>query len=50
VQRAAVGLLILASQAHAHEGHGAPLVHLHWWEYALLGAAIAAALAWLARR
>jgi Flp pilus assembly pilin Flp len=50
MRRAAVMTLFMASQALAHEGHGAPAVHLHWWEYALLAAAVAAAIAWLARR
>jgi hypothetical protein len=36
--------------AWAHEGHGALLVHLHWWEYALLAAAIAAIAGYLARK
>lgn len=49
MQRLALVNLVLASQALAHEGHGAPAVHLHWWEYALLAAAVAAAIAWLAR-
>jgi len=50
MQRLVLVNLVLASQALAHEGHGAPAVHLHWWEYALLAAAVAAAIAWLARR
>lgn len=50
MQRAALGLLILATQAHGHEGHGAPAVHLHWWEYALLAALIAGVIAWWAKR
>jgi Flp pilus assembly pilin Flp len=50
MQRAALFALMLSSQALAHQGHGAAAVHLHWWEYALLAAAVAAALAWLARR
>ncbi len=50
MQRAALFTLMLSSQALAHQGHGAPAVHLHWWEYALLAAAVAAAIAWLARR
>lgn len=35
---------------HAHEGHGAATIHLHWWEYALVAAAVAALATWLSRR
>jgi hypothetical protein len=47
---AALVTLLLSSHALAHEGHGAPAIHLHWWEYALLAAGIAAVIAWLAKR
>ncbi len=45
----------LASEAWAHAGHGAPALHSHGWEYALLGAAVVAAFAaaavrWLIKR
>ncbi|MEQ1772247.1 MAG: hypothetical protein ABL891_00575 [Burkholderiales bacterium] len=39
-----------AASSWAHEGHGATSVHLHWWEYALLAAAIAAIAGYLARK
>jgi len=50
MHRAAVALLVLAGEALAHPDHGAPGTHLHWWEYGLLAAALAAFFAWLARR
>jgi hypothetical protein len=50
MQRAALLTLLASWQALAHEGHGAPAVHLHWWEYAVLSAALAVAIACLARR
>ena len=49
--RIALGTLLLAGEALAHPGHGAPPVHLHAWEYALLAIAIiAAALYWFRAR
>jgi hypothetical protein len=50
MQRAALVTVLASWQALAHEGHGAPAVHLHGWEYALLAAGIAAVIAWLAKR
>jgi hypothetical protein len=50
MQRAALVTLLVSTRALAHEGHGAPAVHLHWWEYALLAAGVAAVIAWLAKR
>jgi hypothetical protein len=49
--RIALSMFLLAGEALAHPRHGAPAQHLHGWEYALLVAAIAAAVAgWIARR
>ena len=33
--------VLLAGEALAHQGHGAPAVHFHGWEYALLAAIVA---------
>jgi hypothetical protein len=46
----AVVLLLAAGGVLAHPGHGAPEIHLHWWEYGLLAAAVAALITWVARR
>ena len=43
-------LLFFSQDAFSHGGHGAPMVHLHWWEYALIAAAVAGLAAWLSRR
>jgi len=37
--------LFLAGEALAHPGHGAPEIHSHAWEYALLAAALVAVVA-----
>ncbi len=50
MHRAAVVLFLACGGALAHEGHGAPLVHLHWWEYGLIVAAVAALAAWFSKR
>jgi hypothetical protein len=50
MRRTAVALFLAAGEALAHPGHGTPHVHLHWWEYALLAAAVGALVAWAARR
>lgn len=41
---------LLASEALAHPGHGASTLHNHGWEYALLAAAIIAAVGWIKAR
>jgi|EndMetStandDraft_2_1072991.scaffolds.fasta_scaffold1411106_1 hypothetical protein len=46
----ATGLLLASGLAWSHDGHGAALVHLHWWEYGLIAAAIAAVVGYLARK
>jgi hypothetical protein len=48
--RLAASIFLFANSALAHDGHGAPAVHLHWWEYALLAAAIAGATIYCANR
>ena len=50
MHRAAIGLLLISANAFPHDGHGAPLVHLHWWEYGLIVAAVAALAAWRSKR
>jgi hypothetical protein len=50
MHRIATGLLLFSGSVLAHEGHGAALVHLHWWEYALIAAAIAALAAYMIRK
>ncbi len=42
--------LIFAGEAIAHSGHGAPEMHMHGWEYALLAALAACVIALAARR
>jgi len=37
--------LFLVGEALAHPGHGAPDLHSHAWEYALLAAALVAVVA-----
>lgn len=39
----ALVLFASAANALAHPGHGMPAAHLHWWEYAIVGALIGAA-------
>ncbi len=49
--RIVTSVFLLAGDALAHPGHGAAAPHYHAWEYALLGIAVAAAVAcWIARR
>jgi len=49
--RIAVSIFVLTGDAWAHPGHGAPALHIHGWDYALLAAAIAiAAVAWFRAR
>lgn len=43
-------VFVFVGEALAHEGHGTTFAHLHWWEYALLAAAIGAAAAYFAKR
>jgi hypothetical protein len=48
MHRYAITTLLLAGNVLAHPGHGAPPVHHHGWEYLLLIAAMALAVAaWL---
>ena len=46
MHRAAFALIFFSGAALPHEGHGAPIVHLHWWEYGLIIAAVAAFAVW----
>jgi hypothetical protein len=39
--RAIAPLLLVASESFAHPGHGAPLVHMHEWDWAHWGLGIA---------
>jgi hypothetical protein len=51
--RLAAGIVLFstaATSAWAHEGHGATLVHLHWWEYGLLAAAIVGVAIYVAKK
>jgi hypothetical protein len=49
--RIALSIFLLAGEALAHTGHGVAAHHFHGWEYVLLAAAIAAAVAgWITRR
>ena len=52
MRKLAIAGLLFANAALAHEGHGAPIVHLHWWEYALFAAVVAgvATAAWWKKR
>ncbi len=51
MHRVAISAFLLAGETLAHTGHGAPAQHHHGWEYALLAAVVAAAVAgWIARR
>jgi Flp pilus assembly pilin Flp len=46
----ATSLLLASGSALAHDGHGATMVHLHWWEYGLIAAAVAAVVGYLVRK
>lgn len=46
----ATSLLLVSGSAWAHDGHGAAMVHLHWWEYGVIAAAIAAVVGYLVRK
>jgi hypothetical protein len=46
----ATGLLLVSESVWAHDGHGAAMVHLHWWEYGVIAAAIAAVVGYLVRK
>ena len=52
MRRAAAALMVLAGNAAAHPGHGAPEAHFHGWgaEHALLLLVILGALAFAARK
>ena len=50
MHRLAISFWLVSGSALAHEGHGASLVHLHWWEYGLLAAAIAAVVGYVIRK
>ena len=43
-------LLFAAAPAWAHQGHGAISIHLHWWEYGLLAALVAAVFVYSRRK
>jgi hypothetical protein len=43
--RLAAVLLVIAGEAIAHPGHGAPVVHWHAWDYLLPSLLLAAAAA-----
>jgi hypothetical protein len=46
----AVFLWLLCGPAFAHDGHGAPTIHLHWWEYGIVLAVVVGLATWLSRR
>jgi hypothetical protein len=48
--RILITALLFSGEALAHPGHGAPTLHTHGWEYALLAATAAAAWGWLRAR
>jgi len=54
MSKALIPLLLIATPCWAHPGHGAPIGHLHYWDWGhlLIGFAIAAIVAvatWRAR-
>ena len=51
MDRIVMSVFLLTGEAVAHTGHGAPALHAHGWEYALMAAAIAAlAVGWFKAR
>ena len=45
-----IAAFLFANTALAHEGHGASMVHLHWWEYSLLAAVVVGVMMYVVRK
>ena len=50
MHKLAIAAFLFANTALAHDGHGASLGHLHWWEYSLLAAVITGVAIYVARK
>jgi hypothetical protein len=50
MHKLAIAFVMFANSALAHEGHGAPMVHLHWWEYSIVAAVVAGVVTYVMRK